>query len=398
MSWTDGVGTQTSVAVERSSDGVTFEQIATTSGISIAYKDPYLLPSSSYTYRVRAFNGPTPSAAYSNTATATTAIPKWQPITTAPPAPPALVNMGSTNVLAGNQMFICLGDDGSLPPSNTATWAFQYSGSGSPSWSSQGLGVSNPGARLYPAVAYDPLGQAVYLMGGQDASGTDRNDVWKLTQTTPGNWTWAQVGPIAGPLPPGRIGHAAVFSGSKLFIIAGQVGANVANDVWMLDLSSPAPFWTELFANPPMTPRWNLTAVVDTRNNQIVVFGGVDAGAYRNDTWSISLGATPVMSLITPSTSPPSGRQSMTAVYDSSAAMMIVFGGDIGSGTCANDVWALSLSATPTWTPVLVTGTPPGVRAGYAAIFDDSSRRLLLFGGLDLYGTAFYSDVWQLQF
>jgi hypothetical protein len=304
-------------------------------------------------------------------------------------------------------MFVCLGDDGSLPATNKSTWALQYSGAGSPTWTSQGLGT-NPGVRISPGVtvdpgtAVDPSGPAVLLMGGQDTSSpipVFKNDVWKLTQSG-GNWTWAPV-LTAGTPPPPRYGHAVVFSGTRLFVIGGTVDNpspnDAVNDVWVLDFASPTPFWKEIYSNSPMSPRSNLTAVVDTLNNQIVVFGGSHTNNFRNDTWSISLTATPVMTLLSPSTTPPSGRDTMTAVYDTSAALMIVFGGN-GAGGSLNDVWALSLSGTPKWTPILVTGTPPGVRAGYAAIFDDATRRLLLFGGLDFVGGSFYADTQQLQF
>jgi hypothetical protein len=397
LTWNNGADPQTTITIERSSDGVSYVSIASVSGTSTAFQDTVLMPSSSYDYRVLAFNGSTPSAAYSNVSTATTGTPSWTPLAPGGPPPPALVSMGSTNVLVGNQMFVCQGDDGNLPPASS-TYALQYSGGGSPSWSSQGLGPT-PGVRISPGVAYDPVNQAVILMGGEDTSTpipVFNNDVWKLTQTSPGTWTWAPVLTTVNK-PPGRFGHATVFSGSKLYVIGGNTGATVVNDVWSLDFSSPTPAWQQIYANSPMTPRWNLTAVVDTFNNQIVIFGGSDTSSFRNDTWTINLTGTPSMLPILAGTTPPSGRDKMTAVYDSSAAMMIVFGGDSALG-CENDVWILSLSGIPTWTPVLVTGTPPGIRAGYAAVFDDTSRRFLLFGGLDFNGVNFYSDVWKLQF
>jgi len=197
-----------------------------------------------------------------------------------------------------------------------------------------------------------------------------------------------------------------VMVGSKLYVIGGQVSFsppnNLTNDVWVLDFSSLTPFWSELFATAPMDPRAFHTAVFDPINNQIVVFGGFDGANYRNDTWAIDLNGTPSWSLLTPTGVPPSARSNMTSVYYSSAQMMLVFAGNAASGS-QNDVWLLSLSGTPAWSPVLVnvafpSTAPPGTRGGHAAIFDDTSGRMIIFGGQDFLMGTFYADTWQLQF
>ena len=49
----------------------------------------------------------------------------------------------------------------------------------------------------------------------------------------------------------------------------------------------------------------------------------------------------------------------------------------------ANDVWALSLSGSPTWAQLAPAGTPPGAWYGHSAIYDPARDRMVVFGGND---------------
>ncbi|HLY08679.1 MAG TPA: kelch repeat-containing protein [Planctomycetota bacterium] len=404
LAWSNSTTAQTAVAIERSINDVTFVQVATVGGSATGFQDQGLFPSSTYYYRIRALNGSSASP-YTPVVPATTATPTWQQVNPGLPAPTARLNMGFTNAFNTNQMMVCAGDDGSSsPPTNTQTWALDYSGS--PKWTQVGTGGS-PGVRFNPGVSYSPGSQtftgasnAVILFGGYDGTPVLRNDVWTLKPASPSAW----AGPVvtAGTAPAGRLGSAVVMVGSKLFVIGGQTVAGFMNDLWILDFGSPTPFWTNPLVTSPMDPRAFHTAVFDPVNNQIVVFGGFDGANYRNDTWALNLTGAPFWSLLTPTGIPPAARSNMTAVYNSAAQMMIVFGGNAVSGS-ENDVWLLTLSGTPIWSPVLVdvfpSGTaPPGTRGSHAAIFDDAGSKMIIFGGQDFFSGIPYSDTWQLQF
>ena len=71
LAWTDTAENETAFYVERSTDGVTFAQIAATAANANSYTDSGLSPATTYTYRVRAHNTGGDSA-YSNAAAATT--------------------------------------------------------------------------------------------------------------------------------------------------------------------------------------------------------------------------------------------------------------------------------------------------------------------------------------
>ena len=81
LAWTDNSTYEQGFKVERSTDGVTFTQIATTGANVTTYSNTSLASGTTYTYRVRAYDGPNDSA-WSNTASATTP--------TGPPAPSSL--------------------------------------------------------------------------------------------------------------------------------------------------------------------------------------------------------------------------------------------------------------------------------------------------------------------
>jgi hypothetical protein len=192
------------------------------------------------------------------------------------------------------------------------------------------------------------------------------------------------------------------MSGLKLYVIGGEIELpppnNVLNDVWVLDFSSPTPFWTNPVSSSPMASRAFHSAALDPLNNQLVVFGGVDGFNYRNDTWALNLTGAPSWKLLAFGGVPPSARGNASMVYSSSARAMLLFGGNGAGGSSLNDVWTLPMSGSSAWFPVLITGTPPGVRGGHGAIFDDATGKMLLFGGQDFFGGTLYPDAWELSF
>gem|GEM_PF-805854 len=92
LAWTDNADNEQGFRVERSTDSATFAEIATVGANAASYSDSGLTASTTYYYRVHAFNAAGDSA-YSNTASATTQTP---------PPPPPPPEMATVTVVASD--------------------------------------------------------------------------------------------------------------------------------------------------------------------------------------------------------------------------------------------------------------------------------------------------------
>jgi calcineurin-like phosphoesterase family protein/purple acid phosphatase-like protein/fibronectin type III domain protein len=97
LAWTDNSTDESGFKIEQSTDGVNFNQIATVGANVTGYSSTGLSPTTTYSYRVRAFNAAGDSA-YSNVATATTAAPLAAPTgLTATPVSKSQINLNWTD-------------------------------------------------------------------------------------------------------------------------------------------------------------------------------------------------------------------------------------------------------------------------------------------------------------
>src|SRR5207253_2750116 len=85
------------------------------------------------------------------------------------------------------------------------------------------------------------------------------------------------------------------------------------------------------------------------------------------------------------------------AAYDSDHGSLLVFGGtgDSAGNTANDEVWALSLNSTAAWNQLSTSGDLPPARFNAAAVYDDASQRLVVFGGANASGRL--GDVWTLS-
>ncbi len=96
----------------------------------------------------------------------------------------------------------------------------------------------------------------------------------------------------------------------------------------------------------------------------------------------------------------PTPRYGHSAVFDSSSKQMIVFGGFSASGgqTLDADTWRLlpsaSRSGLQNWVAVHPAGTPPPGRGGHFAGYAPTSNRMVIFGGQAAGGCV--NDAWVL--
>jgi hypothetical protein len=232
------------------------------------------------------------------------------------------------------------------------------------------------------------------------------NDVWRLSGA---NLAWTRVNP-SGTRPAPRNGHSAVYDpvSNRIIVFGGGLGFSspCANDLWVLTKANGVggrPAWIQLSpTGGPPTARLRHTAVYDSGNNRMIVFGGNNCFSTNfGDVWVLSnangVGGTPTWSQLNASGGPGTSEDH-TAVYDPGSNSMIVFGGTLG-GSNSNQVWVLSnangLGGTPTWTQLSPSGTLPPGRNEPRAIYDATNNLLTIFGGND--STGVFGDVWVLS-
>jgi hypothetical protein len=182
----------------------------------------------------------------------------------------------------------------------------------------------------------------------------------------------------------------------------------------LLSHSAFAQSWTELTpSGTPPVARGGTTGVYDPTSNRMIVFGGRDgSGNNRNDVWILTdangAGSHPSQwGRLIPNgaAGSPPARSGHSAVYDSVNNRMIIFGGC--SAYCApvlNDVWVLTnangIGGTPAWTQLKPgTSTAPAPRTNAAAAYNTAGNGLIIFGGQDgsTNPCSTYSDIWFLD-
>jgi Galactose oxidase, central domain len=152
-------------------------------------------------------------------------------------------------------------------------------------------------------------------------------------------------------------------------------------------------------------PRSAHSAVLDTTTDWMLVFGGgtsaenANPSTNHNDVWRLNGNLT--WTALKPLGTPPAPRIFHSAVYDSANNRMIVFGGGEGSTSpCVNDVWVLTNAngkgVVPEWIALTPTGTAPSPRAQHGAAYDPNTNSMIIYGGQDCFATL-YGDVWVLS-
>ncbi|MEY4374836.1 MAG: hypothetical protein RL760_1003, partial [Candidatus Eisenbacteria bacterium] len=256
---------------------------------------------------------------------------------------------------------------------------------------------TRPNGRAGHTAIYDPVRDRIIVFGGS-GTGLDFNDVWALSLGPVPVWT--PLSPSGTP-PGGRRFHTAIYDAvsDRMVIFGGMDGTGtLQSDVWTLSLGT-SPAWAKLvpLGGPPGA-RWQHSAVYDAARNRMLVYGGApNSGAYLNDVWALSLGATPAWSQLSPSSVPPWGRYAHGAIYDPVRDRMVVFGGYDGVIGHLNDVWELSLAVVPAWTRLTPAGTPPSGRVGHSVSYDSVRDRMLVFGGTLSFGMSL-NESWALSF
>ena len=91
----------------------------------------------------------------------------------------------------------------------------------------------------------------------------------------------------------------------------------------------------------------------------------------------------------------PAGRQEHSLVWDAASQSALMFGGHASNAFLYfADIWRYHWPLR-TWTEITAQNVGPGTRSGHAAIWDATSKSMLIFAGKHL--GAFFNDIWRFQ-
>lgn len=238
-----------------------------------------------------------------------------------------------------------------------------------------------PLARQRASLIFDAGSGGLYLFGGAvpllGGSTMGRDDVWRLDAST-----WTQISP-SGSSPGVRWGQGAILDPvrQRAIVFGGSNTAALLNTVVAFSLAG-SPVWSAIVpAGTPPPPRRDALVVYDPVRDRLLLFGGFTGSAYSNQVWTLNLSGAPAWTQMTVAGTPPSGRATQGA-YDPTGDRLVFFGGFNGTSPLA-DLWQLTLSGIPTWSPLSATGVPPSGMQEGIGVYDPGSNRLLFFGGRD---------------
>jgi hypothetical protein len=172
----------------------------------------------------------------------------------------------------------------------------------------------------------------MWMMGGVDESGKLFNDVWATDQ--PDGFGWAQVS--TGAPWSARAGFGTVLFQDKLWLIGGQdASGSGLRDVWC---TADGEAWEQVTAAAAFSPRWNFGLA--QFSDRLWIFGGQvgdKSTDVDNELWSSTDGATWERQ-----PTPPWGVRSF-ATAQSLGEAIYLFGGARSSTAPIDDLWQMTL-------------------------------------------------------
>lgn len=251
------------------------------------------------------------------------------------------------------------------------------------------IGLTRVSPRATPIV-FDARNQRFTLFGGWGGGLVARGETWFWDGRR-----WAAWGGLASP-PPALRGHA-MGGGDRIFLFGGVAGDNTA---WLLEHGRWSPF-VGVFGPPPQPRSGHAVASAHPVGGEpsLLVFGGDLYSGTRSDetfSWLVhpQLGETWLRE--SPSVRPAARRgHAMAHFRNAQRNEVVLFGGEVGQqGVLANDTWVWNVSGR-TWTQRTSSGCGagwPAARTQASMTYDARRDRVLLFGGRN---TSYLDDLWE---
>jgi hypothetical protein len=249
-------------------------------------------------------------------------------------------------------------------------------------WTQQSPAMS-PAPRRFAQMVYDAAHRQMLMYGGGDQFVSSETWAWNGA-------SWTNLTPPSPALGPKAVDSFALAydaARQQVVLFGGEyyqsgVGAVVLGETWIWNGSN----WTNATPALSPSPRVGVAMAYDSASEQVVLFGGNQAG--NDETWAWD-GSNWHLLLPSGSASNPPGRFSHSMVYDSTHNQIVLFGGFGSSGSSLNDTWLWNGS---TWQSA---GSAPAglVGRGTAGLaYDSIGDQVVLFGGWT--GASYVGDMW----
>jgi hypothetical protein len=252
-----------------------------------------------------------------------------------------------------------------------------------------------PAPRAYPAAAYAPSNDTVYVFGGSDqlATANSFDSIYAVNPET------GATRLVAATLPAGRDNATAVYVDhlNKIIILGGwYYDAGVekyANTIYVFDVA------TESISSAALTlpqPGYGLAAAYSPLTQKVYYFGGSpDGGATFDDKgYAITLNADSTGSVATLIAKLPKADRGSVAVEDPITHLIYLINGESTARVIAFDPTSHELWQTPIELP-RDDGNNLLIRPYSSVIYSPRQRHALVIGG-GYWNTAGSNNVWRI--
>ncbi len=191
--------------------------------------------------------------------------------------------------------------------------------------------ATKPSARQFHAMA-SLGGDQVLLFGGQDAGFSSNNETWVYDLS---DNTWTLKSPATQPS--ARYGHAlASLGGDQVLLFGGYDAGGKDDETWVYDLSDNT--WT--LKSPATKPTERIyPAMASLGGDRVLLFGGrFFPGINSDETWVYDLSDN-TWALQSPSTKPSARYSAMASL---GGGQVLLFGGNDGSSD--DETWVYTAS------------------------------------------------------
>lgn len=177
-----------------------------------------------------------------------------------------------TALVFNGKMWVLGGSDASGNPLNDV-----WSSTDGSTWTQV---AANGSTRSFPAryhLTSLVFNNRMWVLGGDDSSGQQRNDVWSSADGS--LWTQAAANGSGSSFTP-RASHTSLVFDGAMWVLGGIGPGGALDDAWY---STNGTRWTQAAIQNSFTSRYKHSSVVF--NNAMWVIGGIQNGFYVNDVW-----------------------------------------------------------------------------------------------------------------